>query len=97
MENGSRLVGDAGQAMDGIVAQVREVSALIARISSATLAQREGIGRVGEAVAQIDRVTQQNAALVDESASASDSLRQQAAQLADAVRAFKLEGTGTPT
>ena len=95
VENGSRLVSDAGQAMEGIVGQVREVSSLIARISSATLAQREGIGQVGEAVGRIDRVTQQNAALVDQSASASESLRQQAEQLAEVVRVFKIAAGAT--
>ena len=91
VENGTRLVGDAGQTMDSIVAQVHSVSALIGRISSATTEQTQGIVQVGQAVTQLDRSTQQNAALVEQSAAAADSLRQQAQRLAETVRVFKLE------
>ncbi len=91
VENGTRLVGDAGQTMDSIVAQVQSVSALIARISGATAEQTQGIVQVGQAVTQLDRSTQQNAALVEQSAAAADSLRQQAQRLAETVRVFKLD------
>ena len=87
---GSRLVDDAGRQMDGIVAQVRGVSALIAAIASASTEQSQGIGQIGDAVSQLDQVTQQNAALVEESAAAADSLKQQAGRLAGVVGAFKL-------
>ncbi len=90
VENGTRLVADAGKTMNSIVAQVRDVSALIGRISSATLEQTQGIGQVGEAVNELDRTTQQNAALVEQSAAAAGSLSEQARKLAETVRVFKL-------
>ncbi|MCH8180926.1 MAG: MCP four helix bundle domain-containing protein [Proteobacteria bacterium] len=87
---GSRLVTDAGQSMDDIVHQVQRVTDLMAEISAASEEQTQGIGQVGDAVNQLDQVTQQNAALVEESAAAAASLSQQAAQLASAVAVFKL-------
>jgi methyl-accepting chemotaxis protein len=90
VEAGSRLVGDAGKTMDDIVTQVHRVSELIGRISAATLQQTTGIDQVGQAVTGLDQTTQQNAALVEQSAAAADSLRQQAAKLAETVRVFKL-------
>ncbi len=91
VETGSRLVGDAGATMQDIVSQVQRVADLISEISSATIEQTEGIGQVSGAVAQLDQVTQQNAALVEQSAAAADSLKQQAAQLTDLVSVFKLD------
>ncbi len=91
VEVGSRLVADAGETMADIVAQVKRVADLIGEISAATSEQSSGIGQVGEAVTQLDQVTQQNAALVEESAAAADSLNQQAARLVQAVSVFKLE------
>jgi methyl-accepting chemotaxis protein len=90
VEAGARLVGDAGTAMEDIVGQVKRVADLISEIGSATIEQSTGIGQVGEAVTQLDHVTQQNAALVEESAAAADSLRIQAAKLAEMVNVFKL-------
>jgi methyl-accepting chemotaxis protein len=90
VEAGTRQVGAAGQSMDDIVAQVKRVADLIAEISSATVEQTTGIGQVGDAVQQLDQVTQQNAALVEESAAAADSLKQQAARLVDAVSVFRI-------
>ncbi len=92
VENGSRLVAGAGQTMDEIVNQVRQVSELIGSISSATAEQTQGIVQVGRAVTQLDESTQQNAALVEESAAAADSLKRQAADLAEVVSVFKLAG-----
>jgi methyl-accepting chemotaxis protein len=92
VEAGTRQVDAAGQTMERIVGQVRRVSELIGEISNATLEQTQGIGQVGQAVSQLDQVTQQNAALVEESAAAAESLRLQAAQLAELVSVFKLEG-----
>jgi methyl-accepting chemotaxis protein len=66
------------------------VSELIGAISSATNDQTRGISQVSNAVNQLDQVTQQNAALVEQSAAAADSLKQQAAKLVDAVAIFKL-------
>jgi len=93
VEAGTRQVQEAGQAMHGIVGQVRHVSQLIGEISQATLEQTRGIGQVGDAVSQLDQVTQQNAALVQESAAAAGSLRQQAGRLAEVVGVFRLAGS----
>ncbi|MGD9943803.1 MAG: methyl-accepting chemotaxis protein [Burkholderiaceae bacterium] len=90
VEAGSRLVGEAGTTMADIVAQVQRVADLISEISSATIEQTTGIAQVGQAVTLLDQSTQQNAALVEQSAAAADSLKQQAAQLAEVVNLFKL-------
>jgi methyl-accepting chemotaxis protein len=90
VEVGSRQVDEAGRTMEDIVGQVRRVSDLIGEISAATNEQSGGLGQVGDAVSQLDRVTQQNAALVEQSAAAAESLKQQAARLVDAVAAFKV-------
>ena len=90
VEMGSRQVDEAGRTMEDIVGQVKRVSDLIAEISTATHEQSGGLGQVGEAVTQLDRVTQQNAALVEQSAAAAESLKQQAARLVGAVAAFKV-------
>jgi methyl-accepting chemotaxis protein len=92
VEAGSALVNDAGRTMQDIVGQVKRVSDLIAEISAASVEQTQGIGQVGDAVTQLDQVTQQNAALVEESAAAAESLRLQAAQLNDAVAIFQVPG-----
>jgi methyl-accepting chemotaxis protein len=89
VELGAHQVNEAGTSMSEIVARVQRVTQLIAEISNATAEQSTGIGQVGDAVAQLDQVTQQNAALVEESAAAAESLRQQAAQLAEVVSVFK--------
>ena len=90
VEAGSRHVGEAGRTMEDIVDQVRRVSDLIAEISVATNEQSRGIGQIGQAVTQLDQVTQQNAALVEESTAAAESLKQQAGRLVDTVLAFKV-------
>jgi len=90
VDTGSRLVGDAGAAMDDIVRQVQKVADLIAEISAATVEQTSGIGQVSAAVTQLDQVTHQNAAMVKESASAAESLKTQANGLVDAVAVFSL-------
>ena len=87
---GATLVADAGRTMEEVVGQVQRVSQLISDISSAGKEQTTGIGQVSDAVAQLDQVTQQNAALVEESAAASESLNQQARKLVEAVAVFKL-------
>jgi methyl-accepting chemotaxis protein len=93
VEAGSKLVADAGQAMGDIVAQVKRVSDLIGEISAASHEQSSGIGQIGDAVSQLDQVTQQNAALVEESAAAADSLKHQARQLAQTVAVFKVDAS----
>jgi methyl-accepting chemotaxis protein len=90
VERGSALVGRAGSTMADVVAAIERVTAVVAEISSASGEQARGISQVGEAVGQMDRTTQQNSALVEESAAAADSLRGQAAQLVQAVAAFRL-------
>ena len=89
VDAGSQLVGVAGHTMGDIVAQVQKVSDLIGEISAATREQTGGIGQVSDAVSNLDQVTQQNAALVEESAAASDSLKQQAQRLVEAVEVFR--------
>ena len=90
VEDGTRLVADAGHTMEDIVHQVKRVNDMIGEIASASSEQSTGIGQIGDAVAQLDQVTQQNAALVEESAAAAESLNQQAAQLSRVVATFKL-------
>ncbi|AJG17741.1 PAS domain-containing methyl-accepting chemotaxis protein [Cupriavidus basilensis] len=89
VDSGAQLVNDAGQTMDNIVAQVRRVSDLIAEISLATSEQSTGISQVGDAIGDLDRITQQNAALVEQSAAAAQSLKQQANRLVEAVGVFR--------
>ena len=91
---GSAYVAEAGQSMQEIVAQVRKVTDLVGEIANAAREQSSGIGQVNMAVSQLDQVTQQNAALVEESAAAAASLTQQAQTLGKAVALFQLEGAG---
>jgi len=90
VESGVQIVNDAGQTMQGIVDSVGRLSALIAEISAATGAQDAEIDQVNSAVGNLDGMTQQNAALVEQSAAAAGSLKDQADRLVDAVNAFKL-------
>ena len=90
VERGASQADAAGATMDDIVAKVRQVTQLIGEISNATQEQTSGISQVSSAVAQLDQVTQQNAALVEESAAAAESLKNQAAQLVEAVAVFQL-------
>jgi len=92
VETGSGLVGSAGEANSNVVAQVRRVNDLVGEISAASLEQSQGIGQIGDAVAQLDQVTQSNAALVEQSAAAAESLRHQARRLAEAMAIFKIAG-----
>jgi methyl-accepting chemotaxis protein-1 (serine sensor receptor) len=88
---GSRLVGQAGATMGEVVASVQRVTAIIGEISIASGEQRDGIEQISIAINQMDSVTQQNAALVEEAAAAADALEQQAASLTEAVSVFKLQ------
>jgi methyl-accepting chemotaxis protein len=90
VEGGSRLVADAGQTMTEIVGSVKRVSDIIAEISAAATEQSQGIVSVNGSVTQLDQMTQQNAALVEESAAAAESLREQASRLATVVGTFRL-------
>ena len=93
VEAGSQLVGEAGTTMDDVVAQVRRMTDLMGEINASSTEQTEGIQQVNVAVASIDQGTQQNAALVEESAAAAESLKQQAAGLLGLVAAFKTTDT----
>jgi methyl-accepting chemotaxis protein-2 (aspartate sensor receptor) len=95
VESGSRLVQNAGQTMTEIVSSVQRVSDMIGQISSAAAEQSEGIGNVNVAVGELDQMTQQNAAMVEQSAAAAESLRDQAHMLAQAVSVFKLTNSGS--
>jgi methyl-accepting chemotaxis protein len=88
---GTELVEQAGRTMVDIVARVKEVSDLVNHIGNASHEQSLGIGQINDAVTQLDNVTQQNAALVEQSAAAADSLDQQARKLVEAVSRFKLQ------
>lgn len=90
VEQGSSLVGQAGKTMGEIVSSIRRVTDLVSEITAATVEQSHGVQQVGDAVGQMDRVTQQNAALVEESAAAAESLKVQAHGLVTAVAVFKL-------
>jgi methyl-accepting chemotaxis protein len=90
VESGSRLVTDAGETMQAIVERVRNVATLIDEISTATREQTAGLVDINDAVGAIDKMTQQNSALVEQSAAAAESLRGQASRLVHAVSAFKL-------
>jgi aerotaxis receptor len=89
VEEGARIVDGAGKTMEDIVAQVKRVSDLIGEISSATTEQSSGIAQVGQAVVHLDQIAQQNAALVEQSAAATQSLQQQAELLVEAVSVFR--------
>jgi aerotaxis receptor len=89
VEAGTRLVAGAGDTMTEIQQQVKRVDQLIAEISRATTEQSDGVGQVNAAVTLLDQSTQQNAALVEESAAAAESLRLQADRLSEAVDVFK--------
>ncbi|WP_317204587.1 methyl-accepting chemotaxis protein [Janthinobacterium sp.] len=88
---GSALVGQAGATMDQVVASVSRVTDIMAEITAASREQSTGIGHVNQAIAEMDSVTQQNAALVEQAAAAAGSMQDQAANLAGLVARFKLE------
>ncbi len=91
VDAGVELVSSAGQTMGDIVSEVKRVSDLIGEISAASREQSQGVSQVGDAVQQLDQVTQQNAALVEEAAAAADSMKQQASHLARVVSVFKVD------
>jgi methyl-accepting chemotaxis protein len=91
VEAGSRLVADAGATMTEIVGSVQRVTDIIGEITAASSEQSDGIGQVNHAVTQLDQMTQQNAALVEQSAAAAESLKDQAARLSQVVASFQLQ------
>ncbi|MBJ7312780.1 methyl-accepting chemotaxis protein [Rugamonas sp. CCM 8940] len=95
VDAGSKLVNQAGATMDEVVASVRRVSEVIGEISMASQEQTSGIEQINQAVTQMDTVTQQNAALVEEAAAAAASLQDQAGILAQVVSTFRLNMAAT--
>ena len=91
VDAGTTLVDHAGSTMREVVDAIARVSEIVGQISTASTEQSNGVEQVGEAVRQMDRTTQQNAALVEQSAAASDSLRQQARELVEAVARFRTD------
>jgi methyl-accepting chemotaxis protein len=91
VDSGSRKVTQAGRTMDDIVSRVGKVSTLIAGISAASAEQTAGIEEVSDAMNQLDNLTQQNASLVEESAAAAESLKQQSELLVEAINVFRLD------
>ena len=96
VEQGTRLVDQAGVTMTEVVSSIKRVTDIMGEISAASAEQSAGVAQIGEAITQMDQVTQQNAALVEESAAAAESLKGQAQQLVSAVSVFKL-GQGSET
>lgn len=94
VEHGSSLVDHAGTTMDEVVSSIQRVADIVGEISSANEEQSEGIGQVNEAVIQMDQVTQQNAALVEEMAAAASSLQNLAQELVSTVSFFKVADSG---
>jgi len=93
---GAKLVDQAGATMSEIVGSVRRVTDIIGEITAATDEQSAGIGQINAAINQMDQVTQQNAALVEEAAAASNAMHEQAGQLLQAVSVFKLADAEQP-
>ena len=92
VEQGSKLVDEAGNTMQEVVASIRRVTDIMGEISAASTEQSLGVTQVGDAVTQMDQVTQQNAALVEEMAAAASSLKTQAEELLNTVNVLKVDG-----
>ncbi|KZQ39865.1 methyl-accepting chemotaxis protein [Enterobacter cloacae subsp. dissolvens] len=90
VKNGAELVGRSGEVIDSIISSVNKVNTLMEQISVASEEQSRGISQVGQAVTEMDGVTQQNAALVQQSAAAAASLEEQALQLTRSISSFSL-------
>lgn len=93
VESGSRLVQDTGSTMDEIVGSVKRVSDIIGEITAAAAEQSHGIDEINSAITQLDQMTQQNAALVEQSAAAAESLKSQTENLTQAVAVFKVSAS----
>ena len=97
VDQGARLADDAGKTMGEVVASVNRVSQIIGEIAAATQEQSTGIAQVNTAVGDLDKVTQQNASLVEESTAASESLQQLAREMVGAVSVFRLSANAVAT
>ena len=91
VEQGTQQADLAGETMTQVVGAIRRVTDIMGEISAASSEQSTGVGQVGEAITQMDQATQQNAALVEQSAAAADSLQRQAQELVEAVAVFRLD------
>jgi methyl-accepting chemotaxis protein-1 (serine sensor receptor) len=94
VEQGTALVDQAGATMTEIVSSITRVTDIMGEITVASAEQSQGVGQIGEAITHMDDATQQNAALVEESAAAAESLKEQAHKLVETVAVFKLAGHG---
>ncbi|MDR6536843.1 methyl-accepting chemotaxis protein [Variovorax soli] len=92
VDAGTALVGETGKTMEEIVGSIRRVTDIVGEISAASHEQTQGIEQINQAITQMDQVTQQNAALVEEAAAAAQSMQEQAGRLVEAVSVFKLQG-----
>ena len=92
VERGTRLVGEAGQAMGEILSRSDRMSTLVREISEASAQQRGGFEQIHAAMGDLDRVTQENAAVVEQTAAAAESLRRQTQALVEAVHGFSVAG-----
>jgi methyl-accepting chemotaxis protein len=96
VDEGSRLVTQAGSTMSEIVGSVKRVTDIMGEITVASAEQESGIEQINQAISEMDAVTQQNAALVEEAAAAAESLKEQSAQLAATVSVFNVGDAGSP-
>ncbi len=93
VDAGTALVGEAGKTMEEIVGSIRRVTDIVGEISAASHEQTQGIEQINQAITQMDQVTQQNAALVEEAAAAAQSMQEQAGSLVQTVSVFRLKTT----
>ena len=96
VDTGTKLVGEAGQTMNEVVASVKRVSDIVAEITAAGAEQSQGIEQINNAVVQMDENTQQNAALVEQAAAAAKALQEQATRLSQTVGVFRLDASVVP-
>jgi methyl-accepting chemotaxis protein len=96
-EDGTKLVRQAGLTMEEIVNSIRGVTSIMSEISAASIEQTSGIEQVNQAIAQMDDVTQQNAALVEQAAASAESLEEQAQNLSGTVNTFKVDNKAFTT
>lgn len=94
IESGNSLVNQSGETMDKVVTSIKRVNDIMSEIAAASAEQASGIDEIGKAITQMDEVTQQNAALVEEAAAAAESLQTQAGHLSERVATFKFDDDG---
>ena len=95
IQNGSTLAGEASKTMSDVTLAIGQVTSIMGEIAAASAEQSRGIDQINQAVTQMDEVTQQNAALVEEAAAASQSLEEQGRQLSQAVASLRLDASAT--